>query len=170
MVRAKRDEAVADKSNEQLQKELVQMRMDQLQFELVEYALWAENYPTEMLLRFEQAKRLHLLKRFDEAIPLFQQAAGDPKLRTDAYTWLGKAFYEAGFADEAAGILDSAINEYPTRNDDKSKEMFYWRARALEQIGDVDAALKLYSQLATWQFNYLDVQQRIKRLRDDRKK
>ena len=49
MVRAKRDEAAADKGNEQLQKELLQMRMDQLQFELSEYALWAENYPTEMV-------------------------------------------------------------------------------------------------------------------------
>jgi tetratricopeptide (TPR) repeat protein len=170
MVRAKREELKAAPTNEALKKEFEQLRHDQLEFELKEYEEWAENYPTEMLLRFEQAKRLFLLKRYDEAIPVLQQAANDPKLRTDAYIWLGKAFYEAGFPDEAAQILESAINEYSMRNDDRSKDMFYWRARSLEQIGDGDAALKLYSQLAQWQFNYLDAQGRIKRLREERAK
>jgi tetratricopeptide (TPR) repeat protein len=170
MVRAKREEVKANPASEQIKKEFEQLRHDQVEFELKEYAEWAENYPTEMVLRFEQAKRLFLLKRYDEAIPILQQAANDPKFRTDAYTWLGKAFYEAGFPDEAAQILDSAINEYQLRNDDKSKDMFYWRARALEQMGDAEAALKLYSQLAQWQFSYLDVQQRIKKLREERAK
>lgn len=170
MVRAKREELKANPNNEQIKKEFEQLRHDQIEFELKEYAEWAENYPTEMALRFEHAKRLFLLKRYDEAIPILQQAANDPKFRVDAYTWLGKAFYEAGFPDEAAQILDSAINEYQLRNDDKSKDMFYWRARALEQMGDTDAALKLYSQLAQWQFSYLDVQQRIKKLREERGK
>jgi tetratricopeptide (TPR) repeat protein len=168
MVRAKREELRLKPTDEQLKKEFEQLRTDQLQFELKEYAEWAENYPTEMLLRFEQAKRLYQLRRFDEAIPVLQQAASDPKIKLDASTLLGKSFYEAGFYDEAAQILESAINDLPTRNDDRSKDMFYWRARALEQIGDADGAIKLYSQLAQWQFNYLDVQQRIKKLRDER--
>ena len=33
----------------------------------------------------------------------------------------------------------------------------------------MEAALKLYSQLAQWQFNYADVQVRIKKIREDRK-
>ncbi len=170
MVRAKREEAKANPANDQMKKDYVQAYHDQLEFELKEYAEWAENYPTEMILRFEQAKRLFMLKRYDDAIPVLQQAANDPKIRADSYTWLGKAFYEAGFPDEAAQILETAINEYQLRNDDKSKDMFYWRARALEQVGDAEAALKLYSQLAQWQFNYLDAQQRIKKLREERVK
>ena len=170
MVRAKREEAKANPTSEPLKKEYEQLRHDQLEFELKEYAEWAENYPTEMVLRFEHAKRLYLLRRFDEAIPVLQQAANDPKLRTEAQTWLGKAFFEAGFPDEAAQVIETAINEYPMRNDDKSKDMFYWRARALEQVGDSEAALKLYSQLAQWQFNYLDAQVRIKKLREERAK
>jgi tetratricopeptide (TPR) repeat protein len=169
MVRAKREEVKNKPLDEGLKKEFEQLRQDQLEFELSEYAQWAENYPTERLLRFEQAKRLFMLKRFDEAIPLLQEAASDPKLKVDASTWLGKAFFEAGFHDEAAQVLEQAINDYPVRNDDKSKDMFYWRARALEQNNDVDAALKLYSQLAQWQFSFMDVQQRIKRLREAKK-
>jgi tetratricopeptide (TPR) repeat protein len=170
MVRAKREELKNNPNNEALKKEFEQLRRDQVEFELKEYALWADNYPTEMQLRFEQAKRLFMLRRFDEAIPVLQQASNDPKFKLDAQTWLGKAFYEAGFFDEAAQVLESAINDLPTRNDDRSKDMFYWRARALEETGDTDGAIKLYSQLAQWQFNYLDVQQRIKRLREERGK
>jgi tetratricopeptide (TPR) repeat protein len=170
MVRAKREELKANPNNEGLKKEFDQLRYDQVEFELKEYAEWAENYPTEMPLRFEQAKRLFMLRRFDEAIPVFQHAANDPKIKIDSSSWLGRSFYEAGYHDEAAQILESAINDYPVRNDDRSKDMFYWRARALEATGDVDAAIKLYSQLAQWQFNYLDVQTRIKKLREERGK
>src|SRR5262249_15625842 len=77
MVRAKREELKANPNNEALKKEFEQLRYDQVEFELKEYAEWAENYPTEMPLRFEQAKRLFMLRRFDEAIPVFQHAAND---------------------------------------------------------------------------------------------
>src|SRR5678816_1498515 len=51
------------------------------------------------------------------------------------------------------------------KGDEKSKEMYYWYARALEEKGDIPSALKAYSQVAQWDFNYRDVQGRIKRLR-----
>ena len=43
--------------------------------------------------------------------------------------------------------------------------MHYWRARSLEQKGQTDDAIKLYSTIARWDFNYRDVQVRIKKLR-----
>ena len=168
MVRAKRDELKAEPTNDVLRKDYEQLRKDQLEFELAEYTDWADNYPTELKLRFEQAKRFYMLKRYDEAIPILQQSGNDPKLKSESNTWLGKAFFEAGFPDEAAQVLETTINEYPARNDDKSKDMFYWRGRALEAMGESEAALKLYSQLAQWQFNYSDVQVRIKKLREER--
>jgi hypothetical protein len=44
-------------------------------------------------------------------------------------------------------------------------EMYYWWGRALEQIGDRATAQKAFSQVAQWDFNYRDVQVRIKNLR-----
>jgi hypothetical protein len=43
--------------------------------------------------------------------------------------------------------------------------MHYWYGRALEEKGDTAAAVKNYSQVAQWDFNYKDVQTRIKALR-----
>ena len=116
------------------------------------------------------AKRLFELGRFDEAIPAFQQSANDPKHRAEAAIYLGRSFYEAGFPDEASQVLETAINEYTNRNDEKSKQLFYWRGRALEEMNEIEAALKHYSQVAQWQFGYEDVNQRVKKLREDRNK
>lgn len=133
--------------------------------ELAEYTLWAENYPTDMSIRFEVAKRLFMLERYGDAIPVFQQARQDPKHRINAGILLGRSFLEAGFVDEAADTLKACIDEYQIRGDDKAKDMSYWYARAQEQKGDMQTALRSYSQVAQWDFNYRDVQNRIKKLR-----
>ena len=129
------------------------------------FTLWSENYPTDMSFRFRMAERLFGLGRFDEAIPLFQQARNDPKFRGEAGTYLGRAFLEAGYNDEAIETIKSTIDEYKVPGDEKSKEMYYWYGRALEKKGQNDVALKCFSQVAQWDFNYRDVQSRVKKLR-----
>ena len=133
--------------------------------ELDEFKLILEHYPTDSNARFQVAYRTFLLGQFQEAIPVFQQVRTDPKYRVLASILLGQAFLGAGFPDEAVDTLKVVIDEYPGRGDEKSMQMFYWYARALEEKRDMAAALKAYSQVAQWNFNYADVQQRIKRLR-----
>src|SRR5690606_4027922 len=89
----------------------------------------------------------------------------DPKHRHDAAIYLARSFLEAGYADEASDTLKGTIEEYELRGDDKSKDMFYWYGRALEARNVPAEAIKAYSQVAQWDFNYRDVQARIKRLR-----
>src|SRR5262249_30807045 len=96
---------------------------------------------------------------------LFQQVRQDPKYRTDAAIALGKAFLEAGFMDEAVDTLRDVIGVDQGEGDAKSIDMTYTYGRGLEAKGDVPAALKSYSQVAQWNFNYRDVQVRIKNLR-----
>lgn len=143
-------------------REFVQQRTET---ELQEFALAGEHYPTDMGYRFEQAKRLFALQRYNESIPLLQQARNDPKLRTNAAIYLGRAFLESGFVDESSDTLRQTIEEYQIKGDERSKDMYYWYARALEANKDMATALKSYSQVAQWDFNYRDVQNRIKRLR-----
>jgi tetratricopeptide (TPR) repeat protein len=169
MERSRREEAKANPNDEKIQEEFKHFIHDKLEFELSELRDWTENYPTDLSFRFHAAQRLFQLGRYDEAIPEFQQAANDPKYRAEASIWLGKSFYEAGFYDEAAQVLESSINEYVGRNDEKSKQLFYWRGRALEAMGEMEAALKHYSQVAQWQFSYEDCQQRIKKLREEQR-
>jgi len=155
----------ANPTDEDLKTQIKQFHHDRLEEELKEYTLWAENYPTESQFRFAMAKRMFELKQYDEAIPVFQNARQDPKHRTEATTLLGRAFLEAGYIDEAIDTLRESIESYQLRGDEKSIEMYYYYARALEQKGDTATAIKAYSQVAQWNFNYRDVQTRIKRLR-----
>ena len=87
--------------------------------------------------RYEMAKRLFELGRYDEAIPVFQHVRNDPKYRVEAPALLGRAFLESEFVDEAVDTLKASIEDYQLKGDEKSKDMYYWYARALEQKGDI---------------------------------
>jgi hypothetical protein len=155
----------ANPEDSQARRDYEAFKKEQLEFELGEYTLWAENYPTDLTLRYAMALRLFALKRYDEAIPVFQHARQDPKVKVDASIALGQSFLEAGYLEEAIETLQAVIDEYQLKGDDRSKQMYYWQARALEQKGNIDLAIKRYSQVAQWEFTYKDVQTRIKQLR-----
>jgi tetratricopeptide (TPR) repeat protein len=166
--RSLRQAVQANKDDVEARQTYAQFAQEKVQEELAEYQLWVENYPTEPNYRYQVGTRLYQLKKFNEAIPVLQNVRQDPKYRTDASIVLARAFLEAGFADEAVDTLAVVVNEYVHKGDKKSIDMTYWYARALEQRGDSDAAIKQLSQVAQWSFNHLDVQERIKKLRDRR--
>ena len=160
-----RQQLAKSPNDEAMKKDYREFVADKAQQELTIFQEAAENYPTDMTLKFQVAQRLYLLGRFDEAIPAFQQSRSDPKNRTDATLFLGRAFLDAQYVDEAVDTLRVLIEEYPLKGDPKSVEMTYWYARALEAHNQNQLAIKNYSQVAQWDFNYRDVQTRIKRLR-----
>ena len=149
----------------EMKKEYVQFMRQKLTEELAEYQLILENYPTDNTARFHVAQRMFLLGQYQEAIPVFQQVRQDPKYRVAGSVLLGRAFLEAGFADEAVETLKVTLDDYPAKGDEKSLDMYYWYGRALEVMNDNAGAIKQYSQVAQINFNYRDVQERIKRLR-----
>jgi ABC-type multidrug transport system ATPase subunit len=165
MERSKREEVQKNAADPQLRKEYTELQRFRAEEELKEFQLWSENYPTDSKIKYDVATRMFVLGMFNEAIPAFQQVRTDPKYRTDAAIALGRSFLEAGFIDEAVDTLRVVIDDYVNKGDLKSKEMYYWWARAVEQQGDRAVALKAYSQVAQWDFNYRDVQSRIKNLR-----
>jgi TolA-binding protein len=165
MERSLRAAAQADPKDESLRKDYIQFQQDRWQAELEEYQLVMHNYPTKNDAKFEVAERLFRLRKFQDAIQLFQQVRSDPKHRARATVKLGQCFLQAGFPDEAVDTLREAIENYAATGDERSKEMHYWFGRALEQKNDPQSALKAYSKLVQWDFSFLDVQDRIKKLR-----
>lgn len=165
MERPLRDAVVANPKDEEARKVYEEFHRERLEEELKEFALAAENYPTDLHYKYEQARRLVELGRFDEAIPLLQHARQDPKLRIDATIELGKAFLEAEFHDEAVDTLKELTESYQVTGDSKAKEIWYWFGRSLEARKDTPDAIKAFSRVAMWDFNYRDVQGRLKRLR-----
>ncbi len=169
MIRAERSlrqKAVANPGDAQAQQDWKQFTLEKLQEELKEYQLWVENYPTEGGFRYQVGTHLFQLGKYNEAIPILQQVRSDPKYRTDATVILGRAFLEAKYVEEAVATLGTIVNDYVNKGDKKSITMTFWYGRALEEKGETQAAIKAYSQVAQWEFNFLDVQARIKRLRD----
>ncbi len=169
MERTLRQAVQANPSDPEARQTYKQYIQEQTTEELSEYQLSAEHYPTDTKLKFEVAVRLYKLQRFDEAIPVLQQLRQDPKYKTDAGTLLGKAFLEAGFTDEAVDTLAGVLADYPGKGDNRSVDMTYVYGRALEIKKEIQSAIKAYSQVAQWNFNYKDVQARIKKLRADLK-
>jgi tetratricopeptide (TPR) repeat protein len=165
MERGKRQALAADPTNAALRKEYEEMRREQVEFELKEFQLAADAYPTDVRLRYEVARRMYQLGRFTDSIPLLQQSRMDPKYRFDAGILLGRAFLETNFLDEADETFAGLIKDYQLVGDPKSMEMYYWRGRILELKNLKAEALSHYSKVAQWEFNYLDVQARIKKLR-----
>jgi tetratricopeptide (TPR) repeat protein len=165
MERSKREALTLDPKNEDLRKEYTDFRREQIEFEFKEYELASGAYPTDMRWRFEMGKRMFSLSNFLGAIPVLQQARNDPKYRVDAGLLLALAFYNAKFLDEADDTLANLIRDYQIQGDDRSKEMFYWRGRVLEEKGMTPEALAHYSKVAQWDFNFKDVQARMKRLK-----
>lgn len=149
----------------ELAQQFKEFSVEKAKTEMEEYRLVLEHYPTDSNARFQVASRLFMLGDFQEAIPALQQSRSDPKHRVVASMLLGQAFLNAGFVEEAVDTLKAVIDEYPGRGDERSIQMFYWYARALEEKKDREPAIKAYSQVAQWNFNYRDVQTRIKKLR-----
>ncbi len=165
MERSMRAALQATPDDEHLKKDYEDFRKDLLELELKENQLASEAYPTENSYRAAIGSRLFQLGRFEQAIPVLQNVRNDPKYKTEAGVLLGRAFFENQFYDETVDTFDQLITEYQGRGDARSKEMFYWRGRALEANKSFEPAIKSYSQLAQWDFNYKDVQSRIKSLR-----
>ena len=155
----------AQATQERAVAQYTQFFCEKTQKELSEFRLFSENYPTDISFKYEIGVRLFLLEQFQEAIAVFQQARQDPKQRVEASTYLGRAFLQCGFTDEACDTLKQSIEEYEIRGDNRSKALFYWYGLALEKKGDTASAAKAYSQLMQWDYNYRDVQERLKRTR-----
>jgi len=168
MVQLSRVERVmrADKDRDPaLKNEYMQFLREKIMLEMQEFQLIVENYPTDTTARFQMASRMFQLGQFQEVIPVFQQVRNDPKYRVQGSVLLGRAFLDAGYAEEAVETLRTVLDEYPSKGDERSRELYYWYGRALENHNDLPGAIKMYSQVAQVDFNYRDVQERIKRLR-----
>lgn len=163
--RSMREQLESSPDNQKLRKTVEELARERLDAELKHFQQAIAIYPTDLRQKFETGKRLFELTRYSEAIPILQQAQTDPKFRDEAGVLLGRSFLEADFVDEAVATLRNRIEAYQIEGDKKAKEMHYWYGRSLESKGDVEQALQAYSQIAQWDFGYLDVQNRIKELR-----
>ncbi len=133
--------------------------------ELEHYRLCVENYPTDLSAKYEYGLRLMRNERYNEAIPLFQDAQKDPRRRISAMDKIGYCFFMKGWFADAIDVFSRAIDSYEIKDDAIAKELRYNLALAHEAQGDQDRALELYRKIAQLDFGYKDVSERVDRLR-----
>jgi tetratricopeptide (TPR) repeat protein len=133
--------------------------------ELEHYRLCMENYPTDLQAKYEYALRLARNKRYNEAIPMFQEAQKDPRRKIASMNMMGFCFFMKGWFQDAIDIFTQAIDSYEIKEDAIAKEMRYNLARAYEEQGNTEKSLEIYRKLAQLDFAYKDVSQRVDKLR-----
>ncbi len=134
------------------------------------YRLCVEYYPTDLAMKYEYAVRLMRGKRFNEAIPLFQDAQKDPRHKIPAMDKIGYCFFMKGWYADAVDVFLRAIESYEINDDAMAKDLRYNLARAYEEQGDREKALDVYRKIAQLDFGYKDVSERVDRLRAGPKK
>lgn len=138
-----------------------QAQVEQLRFELRAFKERTVTYGTDNKIKFEYGKRLVTARKFDEAIPVLQEARNDPKNRILCMNLIGRCFYEKGYHAQAIQTYTDAIKEHELTGDDLSKDLYYWLGRTCEAADRKEDAEKAYGQLIQWDYNFKDVRDRL---------
>ncbi|NLX21239.1 MAG: tetratricopeptide repeat protein [Phycisphaerae bacterium] len=149
-LKRKREKAETSRDAEAFRK----CKIDLLRFELNIFKERCKQYPTDLRMRFQYGLRLFQAGKYDDAIPILQEARSDPKARVHCNLYVGRCFFEKGYHSQAIETLQEAIRSYESPDDELGKEMHYRLGRAFEADGRVDDALKTYGQLIQWDYNY----------------
>ena len=141
-------------------------------FELQEYSERAENYPTDMRIRFELGVRYFAAKQIDEAIGQFQQAEADPKHKAASQGYLGRCFASLDYMDEAVAALRKGIEAHGDPGDKLGMELQYLLMGALERsatqsksLDQAKEAQQTASQILQKDINYRDIRERMNQLK-----
>jgi tetratricopeptide (TPR) repeat protein len=166
-LRMLRDAVKADPNDKEMLRQFQELNKERLAFELVEFHERAERNPTDLIVKFDLGVRLWEIKKYDEAIVVFQQAQNHPKHRVESLHFLGRSFLIQHMTPEAVETLKRSIDEYDlaATGDKKSKDLHYWYARALEENKQVAEAIDIYSKVVQWDIGYLDARKRMTELR-----
>ena len=123
------------------------------------------NYPTDLGLKYEYGKRLLQGRRYDEAIPVFQEAQSDPRHRLAASNCVGQCFYHKQWYADAVETFERALKVVESGEEAIAKELRYNLGRAYEADSQAEEALQCFRMIAQIDFNYRDVRERIDALR-----
>ncbi|OHB58317.1 MAG: hypothetical protein A2Y07_08425 [Planctomycetes bacterium GWF2_50_10] len=165
LVRASRSAVEENPTDVQARTRYDKQMSELLKSELEHFKTCVEQYPTDGKMKYEYGIRLMRVKRFDDAIPMLQDAQKDPKYRFSAMDKMGLCFFYKGWFSDAADIFRQAIESYEIKDDATAKDLRYNLARSLEEQGQTEQALELYRKLAQLDFGYKDVRQRVDKLR-----
>lgn len=100
----------------------------------------------------------------DEAIAEFQAALRASGEHLPTYEMMGQTFLEMGKNEAAVKSLERALTARTTI-EDELVGIYYYLARAYEQLGRNDSAVEFYDRVFSLDINFADVTERLRALR-----
>ncbi len=160
-----RNTASTTPDDEALKKQAGKLARQLLDREIEIYAERTERYPQNKRLKFDLAKRYQKLKRWSDAIPLFQQASLDPRLEVEALVALGKCFLQDNKAQLAQKQFVKALPKISSEeNPGIFKDLHYYLARIYEQAKKNEKAEDHYGEILAIDYDYKDVLARMEKM------
>ncbi len=135
-----------------------------LRLELTSFKERIEQYPTDNKIKFHYGRMLVKARKFDDAIPVLQDARSDAKNRLACMSLIGRCFFEKGYFSQAITTYNQAISGSEMTGDDLAKELHYWLGRSCEEAGNTDEAKAAYGQVIQWDYNFKDARSRLSEL------
>jgi tetratricopeptide (TPR) repeat protein len=129
------------------------------------FAVRVDRYPNDMRMKFELGAQYMTVQKWAMAIPLFQQARSDPRLKGEALIRLGKCFYYDGKKPLAIRQFEAAMLEI--KFDDKPdvyKDLYYFAGRLYEELKNFKAAEEAYQKVLEVDYEYKDTVDRLNKL------
>ena len=127
-----------------------------------------QRYPNDLKMKFELGTRFVKIKKYAQAIPLFQVCVKDNRLETGALTSLGKCFIAEKKGKLAKRQFEKAVESISQIDEpDLYKEVHYWLARLLEEEGDRSTAEHHYTEVLAVDYEYKDTLSRMEGLSED---
>jgi len=118
-----------------------------------------------MKMKFDLAQLFRRTKQFVKAIPLYQQASADIRLKEDSLVWLGECFVRNGQVALGIRQFDKALESLIAADKpDPFKLAHYWQGRIAEKADRHDDADKHYTEILSVDYGYRDVQTRLEKL------
>jgi tetratricopeptide (TPR) repeat protein len=116
----------------------------------------AENYPSDLQVRFELGVLFFKADKISEAIQEFQRSQNNPQRRVQSLGYLGQCFAKRGMHEMAVRKIQEALKEKLVFDDEK-KEMIYTLGAVYEKMGKTHEAIKQYELIYEVDIGYKDV-------------
>ncbi|MCP4783146.1 MAG: tetratricopeptide repeat protein [Fuerstiella sp.] len=160
----------AERSRKNPDKERLKEKSDTLKAELVTrevevLASRIDRHPNDMKMRMELADRYRKTKQYAKAIPLFQQASADTRLKEDSLVLLGECFVRAGKADLGRRQFMKALETLNAKDKPEFfKQAHYWLGRLYEKASKNEEAENHYTEILSVDYDFRDVLKRLEEI------
>jgi tetratricopeptide (TPR) repeat protein len=134
-------------------------------FELEAFTERANEYPTDMIIRYELGLRQYRCDQIDQAIGSFQLSTREPQHKVLSLNMLGKCFFSRKLYTEAAYQFQAAMKSHEIDGDALWKELRYNLGLTFEAVNQTEKAINCYSEIVMVDFSYRDAAKRLQELR-----